>query len=103
MDDSTVLAITTTSANSIRPVGSVQDLAGCANGAACSIGYSGLCLVKVIDACDMNTNWWVGTSGTEGYAQCDDDPVAHTIHSQEVGHVADPTDPGVIKVMAHQL
>jgi hypothetical protein len=98
------LYITTAAANSIELFGMVQDAAGCASGAVCQVGFAGVCLMKLKggEACDHATSDWAGTSDTEGYGQCDDDPVAHTLHNQETGHYVKALDSGMVYIMTHQ-
>jgi hypothetical protein len=84
----------TTLANSDMPIGAVQDPSGCANGARCKVGYSGICMVRLKDSVTCAYNTYVYNGDTAGQAQCGTS-VGAAEHNREIGHPYAPQDTGI--------
>lgn len=94
----------TTQADSDLPIGAIQDPSGCANGAACKVGYSGICMVLLKDGDTCAYNTYVYNGDTAGRAQCGTS-VGTAQHNREIGHPYAPLGTGgtnvVIPVQMH--
>lgn len=84
-----VVYITTAAVNSDSPIGMVQDAAGCASGAVCSIGVSGLCYVKLATGQAITTvpGYFVGAGATAGQGDVSNSTAA-PLHNRELGNPA---------------
>lgn len=96
-------AVTTTSLNDIMPIGAIQDIVGCADGAVCSVGVQGRCLVRIHTAGTCSRGYFMATSGDDiGTAQCLTGVIPVGTHNQEIGHaLRDGAAGSVIEGMLH--
>lgn len=78
-------AVDLSGANSIHPIGIMYD-GGVADGDECWVVVSGRAQVLLKDGQAGVKEYWLGTSGTVGRANCKTDPASQSEHMQEIGH-----------------